>query len=362
MAEFAITSSDGRLSLSGEFRIADAASIWRELRRDEQSIVGPLTIDLAGAQVVDGGILSLLFALRRELAARGVASKITGASEHLLPLLHLYHVDDPAKAPREEQVVEARPSLPFFDLAAIRFVGDIVRALGHAMRAPATVSWSSIPGHAERAGIDGVPIVVLLNFLVGLVMAYQSANQLRTYGANIYVADVVGISVTRELVPLMTAIIMAGRSGAAFAAELGTMKVTEEIDALRTLGFSPIGYLVLPRMAALTIVAPVLTLAGDLVACVGGAVTGATTLDVSPGAYLAELRTAVVIGDVLSGLVKSVAFAIAIAFIGCQQGFATTAGAAGVGRRTTSTVVVSLFAIVIVDTILTLIIRTWWQA
>jgi phospholipid/cholesterol/gamma-HCH transport system permease protein len=362
MAAFEITSSNGRLSLSGELRIADAAPIWRELRRDEQSISGPLTIDLAGARVVDGGILSLLFALRRELAARGIMSEITGASEHLRPLLHLYHVDDPAKVPREPPAAETPASRPLFDLAAIRFVGDIVRALGHAVRAPATVSWSSVPAHAERAGVDGVPIVLLLNFLVGLVMAYQSANQLRTYGANIYVADVVGISVTRELVPLMTAIIMAGRSGASFAAELGTMKVTEETDALRTLGFSPIGYLVLPRIAALTLVAPVLTIAGDVVACVGGAVTGNTTLDVSAGAYLAELRTAVMMGDVLSGLVKSVAFAIAIGFIGCQQGFATTGGAAGVGRRTTSTVVVSLFAVVIVDTILTLIIRTWWHA
>lgn len=365
MTNFEVALTGDTLRLAGDLRLTDAPAIWRRLRRDLAGVAAPLTIDLAEARVIDGGILSLLGALRGELADRGVPSAITGASEQIRPLLHLYHVDEPARSLPPPEPVPARQRIAAaVDAAAapIRFVGDLVRALGHTLRAPRTVSWGGIPAQAERAGIDGVPIVLLLNFLVGFVMAYQSAHQLRIYGANIYVADVVGISVTRELVPLMTAIIMAGRSGASFAAELGTMKVTEEMDALRTLGFSPMGYLVVPRIVALTLVAPVLCLAGDVVACAGGAVAGASALDVSPGAYLAELRTAVVAGDVTSGLVKSVAFALAIAFIGCAQGFATTGGAAGVGRRTTATVVTSLFAIVVVDTFLTLILRRWWHA
>ena len=188
-----------------------------------------------------------------------------------------------------------------------------------------------VPSLAERAGVDGVPIVLLLNFLVGFVMAFQSARQLKLYGANVYVADVVGISVTRELAPLMTAIIMSGRSGAAFAAELGSMRVSEEIDALRTMGFAPAPYLILPRMVALAMVAPVLTLLADIVGVTGGMAVGVSSLDVSARGYLAELRTAVVASDVWTGLVKSVAFGTAIGFIGCEQGFSTRGAAEGVG-------------------------------
>ncbi len=199
----------------------------------------------------------------------------------------------------------------------------------------------------------------MLNFLVGFVMAFQSARQLKLYGANVYVADVVGISVTRELAPLMTAIIMSGRSGAAFAAELGSMRVSEEIDALRTMGFAPAPYLILPRMVALAMVAPVLTLLADVVGVTGGMAVGVSSLDVSARGYLAELRTAVVASDVWTGLVKSVAFGTAIGFIGCEQGFSTRGAAEGVGRSTTTTVVACLFTIVIVDTVFTMLFRTF---
>jgi phospholipid/cholesterol/gamma-HCH transport system permease protein len=209
-----------------------------------------------------------------------------------------------------------------------------------------------------RAGAEGVPIVLLLNFLVGFVMGFQSARQLQLYGANIYVADVVGISVTRELAPLMTAIIMSGRSGASFAAELGSMRVSEEIDALKTMGFAPAPYLILPRVVALALVAPVLTLLGDVVAMAGGAVVAVATLDVSARGYLAELRSAVGSSDIWTGLVKSFAFGIAIAFIGCQQGFATRGAAEGVGRSTTTTVVSCLFSIVLIDTVFTVFFQT----
>jgi phospholipid/cholesterol/gamma-HCH transport system permease protein len=225
------------------------------------------------------------------------------------------------------------------------------------LRRPSAAGWQTLPSLVERAGADGIPIVVLLNFLVGFVMAFQSARQLELYGANLYVADVVGLSVTRELAPLMTGIIISGRSGAAYAAELGAMKVSEEIDALRTMGFGPTAYLILPRVVALALIAPILTLLGDVVGVLGGVVVGSSTLGVSPRGYLAELRTVMVPADVIGGLFKSVAFGVAIALIGCRQGFATTGGAAGVGRRTTSTVVLCLFTIVIADTLFTLVFR-----
>jgi phospholipid/cholesterol/gamma-HCH transport system permease protein len=194
-----------------------------------------------------------------------------------------------------------------------------------------------------------VPIVVLINFLVGFVMAFQGAVQLKQFGANIFVADLVGISVTRELGPLMTAIIVCGRSGAAFAAELGSMKVSEEVDALRTMGFGPMRYLVLPRLVALVLAIPVLVLLADFVGILGGMVVGLTSLDLTVVGYILETKRALSVWDVYSGIVKSVVFGVAIALIACQQGLATTGGAEGVGRRTTSSVVTTFFVLVMLD-------------
>jgi phospholipid/cholesterol/gamma-HCH transport system permease protein len=339
--------------------------VWRALRDVDTSGTGPrIDIDLSEARVVDGAIMSLLVELRESLAARGIACAIVGASERIAPLVHLYRGDEPARAqvevptaPLLERVGRA-VATAFAGLSRYAaFVGELVASAVGTLRRPSTGNLRATLGLAERAGMDGVPIVLLLNFLVGIVMAYQSSEQLVKYGANVYVADVVGISVTRELAPLMTAVIMSGRSGAAFAAEIGTMKVSEEIDALRTLGLSPHRYLVLPRILALVLVAPVLTLFGDIVGVLGGAIIGVTNLDVTMGAYFAELGTAVFAKEVWTGLVKSAVFGAAIAIIGCQQGFATSGGAAGVGRRTTSTVVICLFTIVIADTLLTIFFR-----
>ncbi|GAC1577916.1 MAG: hypothetical protein NVS3B20_09210 [Polyangiales bacterium] len=217
------------------------------------------------------------------------------------------------------------------------------------LREPKTGNWKHVFPTMERAGADAVPIVVLINFLVGFVMGFQGATQLKQFGANLYVADLVGLSVTRELGPLMTAIILCGRSGASFAAELGSMSVSEEIDALRTMGFGPIRYLVLPRTLALMLVLPLLTLLGDLVGMFGGLIVGVTSLGLTVGGYLSETQKAVTMWDVFSGLVKSVVFALAISLISCQQGMATTGGAEGVGRRTTASVVSILFALIVID-------------
>lgn len=362
---FDIARRDDSLVLTGELRMPDAANVWRTLRSLVSMRQSPrLAIDLAGATIVDGAIMSLLVELRRELASRGVTCEIVGASERLSPLVHLYRGDErpsqrakPAPRGLLEQIGRGVERSLDGMTRMLVFTGEFASAAVGAVVSPASVNFRGVLALAERAGIDGVPIVLLLNFLVGVVMAYQSAYQLKLYGANVYVADVVGISVARELGPLITAVIMSGRSGAAFAAELGTMRVSEEIDALRTLGFSPGRYLVLPRVIALAIVAPVLTLLGDIVGIAGGAVVGATSLDINAGAYLAELQTAIFAKDVWTGLLKSVVFAVAIALIGCQQGFATSGGAAGVGRRTTSTVVICFFTIVILDTLMTVYFR-----
>jgi phospholipid/cholesterol/gamma-HCH transport system permease protein len=239
------------------------------------------------------------------------------------------------------------------------FFGEMVVSAVGLLRHPRSGHLKEVPSLVERTGADAIPIVVLINFGVGFVMAFQAAKQLKMFGANIYVADLVGLSITRELAPLMTAIIVAGRSGAAFAAEIGTMKVGEEIDALRTIGLRPFAWLVVPRTIALLIVMPFLVLIADLVGVLGGLFVGVTSLDLSVQGYVNETKKAVELWDVEHGLVKSVAFALAIALVACQQGFSASGGAEGVGRRTTSTVVTCLFALVTLDALFTIVFRSF---
>jgi phospholipid/cholesterol/gamma-HCH transport system permease protein len=231
----------------------------------------------------------------------------------------------------------------------LAFLGQILISVKETAHAPRTGNWREVWPTMERVGADAVPVVVLINFLIGFVMAFQGAVQLKEFGANIYVADLVGLSITRELAPLMTAIILCGRSGAAFAAELGSMKVSEEVDALRTLGIGPIRYLVLPRTLALVLAIPLLILLADAVGILGGLVVALTSLDLTVVGYLMETKRALSVWDVYSGVVKSLFFGVAIALIACQQGLATTGGAKGVGRRTTSAVVTTFFVLVVID-------------
>jgi phospholipid/cholesterol/gamma-HCH transport system permease protein len=243
--------------------------------------------------------------------------------------------------------------------AAIDYLGNLLAAVLAALRRPATINWADVTRIMERAGADGLPIVVMITFLVGMVTAFQAIVQLRQFGADIFVADLVALSVTRELGPLMTAIIVAGRSGAAFSAELGTMSVSEEIDALRTLGLSPYGFLVYPRIIALVLVVPLLTLVGDLCGILGGVFVSMLRLDITLTAYWQRTLEVLDLWDVASGVLKSVVFGWAIALVACQRGLATRGGAAGVGLSTTSAVVASLFSLVVIDALFTVIFNLY---
>jgi phospholipid/cholesterol/gamma-HCH transport system permease protein len=239
----------------------------------------------------------------------------------------------------------------------LAFLGQLVVSVGRIWRRPWSANWKEAPALMEQSGANALAIVVLTNFLVGLVMAYQASAQLKRFGANILVADLIGISMTRELGPLMTAIVVCGRSGAAFAAELGTMRVNEEIDALRTLGLGPMRYLVVPRVLALVVVVPLLSIFADVVGIVGGLVVALVNLDLTTVAYLTEVQKSVKVLDAVTGVLKAVIFGGAIALIACQQGLATTGGAEGVGKRTTSAVVITLFALIVLDALFTVFFR-----
>lgn len=216
------------------------------------------------------------------------------------------------------------------------------------------VRWRSTIDQMVAMGVNSIPIVAIICFFVGLILAMQAAYQLERFGASIYVADLVSVSMTREMGPLITAIIVAGRSGSAIAAEIGTMKVYEEIDALQTMGLNPINFLVVPRFLALLIMLPCLTLIADLVGIAGGFFLAVFSLKISFIRFFNQTVEALVMKDMITGLVKTFFFAAIIAKVGCYQGFSVSGGAEGVGRATTSSVVTSIFLIIIADLLCTM--------
>ncbi len=241
----------------------------------------------------------------------------------------------------------------------ISFVGSVVLAFGHALAHPRSFRAGDTLSIMERTGTDALPIVGLISFLLGLIMAFMSSMQLSQFGANIYVASLVALAMVSELGPIMTAIIVAGRSSSAFAAEIGTMKISEEVDALFTMGFNPTLFLAIPRIAASIMVVPLLTLFSDMFAIAGGLVIGVFMLDLTTSAYINQTVEVLTLFEILWGLMKSVVFAALIAWVGCLRGFQARGGAAAVGNAATSAVVSSIFLIILFDSIFA-VIRSYW--
>ena len=354
------------IRIRGSLRFAEAAPLWTELRRLETSASRGQTLnfEMSAVQRIDGGAMALLACVRGELQRRGVKSEFVAADAHVQRIIHLYGGDHAvARLKRRrplgtlDQLGRATISVLLEVQLMLAFFGQMVVSAAGVLRSPRSANWRELPATMERSGADAVPIIILINFLIGLAMAFQAAPQLKQFGANILVADLIGISICRELGPLMTAIVVCGRSGAAFAAELGFMQVNEEIDALRTMGFGPMRYLVLPRALALIMVVPLLALLADLAGVLGGLVVGVTNLDLTVRGYLSQTARVVSLWDISSGIIKSVVFAFAVALIACQQGLATTGGAEGVGRRTTSTVVITMFTLILADAVITVFFR-----
>jgi phospholipid/cholesterol/gamma-HCH transport system permease protein len=357
--------ADGtRVELGGRITIAEAAALWKRVTDLVESSAGVphVVLDFDHVELIDGACMALLVHLRNERARSGGRTDFTGGSRDVRRVIELYARRRRSRERRRrrpqntvEQVGQATLNVFAEAVSVLGFIGELAASTWAALKRPRSLNARDVFLTMERAGADATPIVLLINFLIGFVIAYQSAQELARFGANIYVADLVGVSMTRELAPLMTAIILCGRTGAAFSAELGTMVVSEEVDGLRTLGFLPFPYLVMPRLLGLVCVAPLLTLLADAVGIGGGLVVGAWTLDVTPTAFWGETLSAVKPWDVWSGVLKSMVFAGAIAVISCQQGLATTGGAEGVGRRTTTAVVSILFVLILLDAVFTLL-------
>jgi len=228
------------------------------------------------------------------------------------------------------------------------FIGETAAALLYALRHPGTIRWRDVWRICERVGADALPIVALISFLLGVILAFQSAIPMKKFGAEIFVADLIGLAMLRELGPLMTAILLAGRSGAAFAAEIGTMTVNQEVDALTTMGLDPVRFLVTPRIIAALLMTPLLTLFADLVSLIGGAMT-LQSFSIPWVTFVHEVEGIVDFSDFMAGFVKSFVFAILIAGIGCLRGLQTAAGASAVGDAATRAVVSGIILLVVVD-------------
>jgi phospholipid/cholesterol/gamma-HCH transport system permease protein len=325
-----------------------------------------LTIDLERVDYLDSTGALFLVRLEDEAKIRSIPCTITnvsGEGKQIMSLIDRRALTAPSLASKEralnilEQLGSETINVLKDIYEVILFGGEILYEIAYSIRHPKKVRWNDVISYMKKVGVDGLPIVALISFLLGLIMAFMSALQLKQFGANIYVASLVAVAMVRELGPIITAIIVAGRSGSAFAAEIGTMRVNEEVDALITMGFNPTRFLTIPKLLAAMFVVPILTGFSSFFAVLGGMVVGVLGLNLTIFTYVQQTMNAIEMFDVVSGLIKSVVFAAFIAAIGCQRGFKVRGGAEAVGNATTSAVVSAIFLIVVIDSTFAIILH-----
>ena len=357
-----------KLAIDGRLDADSTGSVWREsIRLVASARAATVDLDASAMDYCDGSGIALLIQLGRLQQKAGGKLEIHGLRPEFQELL-----DDWSQGSSDTTESKAKVRVPLVEEIGrgavqvwedihelISFVGQLGLAMVKAARHPSAIRWRDTLLIAEEVGVNALPIVALLSFLVGVIMAFQSAVALRQFGAEIFVANMIGLSVLREMGPLMTAIILAGRSGSAFAAEIGTMKVREEIDALKTMGLEPVRFLVVPRVLAALVMTPVLTVFADLLGVMGGSAV-MLSLGFPLITFFNQLQLAVSYGSLVGGLVKAFAFGILIAAIGCLRGLQTQTGASAVGLSTTHAVVSGIILIVITDGIFTVIYYYLW--
>lgn len=325
-----------------------------------------LILELGELESMDSAGALALTLIQQEAQALGATAELRNLAQSAADLKSLL---DPEELAKEPLIPEARKQSfisevgeSFIEIMGdckqmVAFLGDFSIAATRAIKKPKTIRWADVALNMERVGVDGLPIVGLIGFLLGMIMAFMSSLQLASFGANIYVASLVAVSMVRELGPIMTAVLIAGRSGSAFAAEIGTMKVNEEVDALQVMGYNPTAFLAIPKVLGSFIVIPLLTLYADLLAIMGGLLVGVLGLDLTVYAYVQQTVKSLDVSDVTAGLLKSLFFAIIIAGVGCQRGFTVRGGAQAVGAATTSSVVTAMFLIIVTDSVFAIVLH-----
>jgi phospholipid/cholesterol/gamma-HCH transport system permease protein len=355
-----------RVELTGAWRnedeIPDSSEVWREIETGPP--VHRLTFDSSRVTEWNSGFVTFARKLLGEALARGIESDRTGLPDGVQRLLRL------AEAVPQRETARSRSRSPWLArigdwatatwgqaVEGIDFLGEGVLALVALLRGRARFRVGDLLVVIQDCGPRALGIVSLISFLIGLILGFVGAVQLQQFGASIYVANLVAVAMTREIGCIMTAIVMAGRTGAAFAAQLGTMTTNQEIDALSTMGISPMEFLVLPRMLALILMMPLLTIYSDLLGILGGAVVGLGMLGLGPTEYFEQTRGAVGLTDFFIGVSKSMVFGVLVALVGCLRGMQSGRSAAAVGLAATSAVVTSIVLIIVIDGIFAVVLN-----
>src|SRR5215831_15799949 len=346
---------------AGQWLVTTAAELDRRLRAIHIPRDKKITLDLAGIERLDTAGAWLLLRTEHELAAQGNIVEFRNLRANFAPLFDQVRVGGmvvPARHPRPahhtlagflERIGRISLGLVTRAFSLLSFFGVICVTVGRVLFHPRRVRATPLVAQMEQTGVNAVPIVGLLSFLIGIVLAYQGADQLRRFGAEIYTVNLLGVGILRELGVLMAAIIIAGRSGSAFTAQIGTMRVNEEIDAMRTIGLDPVEVLVIPRLFGLILTLPMLTLCANLLGIFGGALMAWGSLGIEPQQFTQQLQSALYPWTFWLGLIKAPFFAFIIALIGCYEGFQVARSAESVGRQTTLSVVEAIFLVIVAD-------------
>lgn len=361
-ADFQIDSGDGGavLRLSGDWTTAGLRRAPQKLKRAlEGTEVVALDIEELGGFDTAGAMV-LIQALKTRLPSKTWGARPeAGRIYALVEKLERGATDAPA---RSDGVIRAfakigRGVRDFLAEAMLSlvFLGRLVVAVGSALKHPGRIRWTAWVSHMERAGLDAIPIVMATNFFIGAVIAFIGADLLQQFGAQVFAVELIGISVFREFAVVITAVLLAGRSSSAFAAEIGSMKMNQEIDAMQVMGVDPFQALVVPRLAALLIMLPLLTFLAVIAGMLGGLLVSWAQLNLGPSFFIQRIEQNVGIEHLWVGLSKAPVFALVVAAIGCRQGMAVSGDVESLGRRVTAAVVQAIFAIIFLDAVFALI-------
>ncbi|MCB1852518.1 MAG: ABC transporter permease [Gammaproteobacteria bacterium] len=345
---------------SGSVRLPSVASIFTQF---PASFSGELTFDAVALENWNTLFVTWILRLAEQAETSGVSVSYAGLPRGVQGLIHLAQVvpertgtsHDEALAGWLTRIGNRVHLLRNETSQWISFLGEVTLAFSRMVIGRARFRGADLALFIQQTGAEALPIVSLISILVGLILAFIGALQLAMFGAQVYVANLVGIAMLREMGAMMAAVIMAGRSGSAFSAQLGTMQVNEEIDAFKTLGIDPIEFLVLPRLLALTLMMPLLCIYADLLGIAGGMLVGIGLFEISPTQYIEQTASAVTLTDAAVGIAKSVVFGLLISLAGCMRGIQCGRSAAAVGEATTGAVVSAIVAIVVSDALMTLI-------
>ncbi len=343
------------VTLGGSWQITGARPTWRSVLDGRKPSRVRLAVD--ELETWDSSLPLFVFEVQQWCQATGARCEIEALPEKIRALVGQLASTHQTSVPQDRSVgFIANVGLASQDTwhklgEILRFVGECVLGALHVLKAPARFRWRDCFREMQQCGAMALPIVSLISFLVGVTLAYTAAVVLRQFGGDIWIADLIGLSMLREMGAVMTAVVLAGRTGAAFAATLGNMKGNEEIDALETLGISAVEFLVLPRMVALAVMMPLLALYSNALGIIGGMVVAMGLLGIPPTAYWIEMKTIVDMSDIMVGVIKAGAFGVIVGMAGCLRGLQADRSAAGVGQAATSAVVTAILFIIVADAV-----------